>query len=78
MMGRDGEQVEVISPRATGFTVLCHACAAEIGQPGWSGATFTGRLDLDLQSGVFLCRHGHVVRVERARRAGRSISTEAA
>ncbi len=57
------EQVVRISARATSFTAVCEACAAE----GYSGSTFAGRLDLDLAHGTFLCRRGHSVRVERER-----------
>jgi hypothetical protein len=58
-------QVERIAPSATAFTVVCAACAAAVSRPGWRGASFAGRLDLDLQFGMFLCRNGHSVRVER-------------
>lgn len=63
----------IISPRATAFTIVCAACAASATRPGLSGASFAGRLDLDLPSGVFLCRNGHAVRVERA--AGAPLET---
>ncbi len=49
-------QVVTIDVSAGTFTAACAAC----------GATFAGRLDLDLSSGVFLCRGGHSVRIERA------------
>lgn len=60
------EQVVQISPRATSFTAVCGECADLGGAYGYSGATFAGRLELDLQHGTFLCRRGHSVRVERA------------
>ncbi len=60
------EQVVVISARATSFTVVCDACAELNSADGFSGSTFAGRLDLDLDHGTFLCRRGHAVRVERA------------
>jgi hypothetical protein len=63
------EQVVTISPRATAFSVVCAECAAREAEPGWVRATFAGRLDLDLDQGMFLCRRGHSVRVERSKRA---------
>ena len=61
-----GEQVVVISARAASFTVVCELCAELDVAEGYSGSTFAGRLDLDLDHGTFLCRRGHGVRVERA------------
>ena len=60
-----GDQVVTIAPRATAFTVVCDACAELDAAAGWSASTFAGRLDLDLDHGMFLCRRGHPVRVER-------------
>ena len=60
------EQVVQISPRATSFTAVCVECADLEGPDGYAGATFAGRLELDLMHGTFLCRRGHSVRVERA------------
>jgi hypothetical protein len=71
------EHVVTISPRTTAFTVVCAACAVGP-EGGWTGATFAGQLDLDLRSGVFLCRGGHRVRVERADPATPSAPAEAA
>ncbi len=71
-------QVVLISARATSFTVVCNACARAMHTPGWSGATFAGRLDLDLGGGMFLCRRGHEVRIEREGAAGSQHATEAA
>ena len=71
-------QLVTISPRATSFTAVCQACARAMHEPGWTGATFAGRLDLDLEGGVFLCRRGHEVHVERKRGAPALRSTEAA
>jgi hypothetical protein len=66
------EQVVTIAARATSFTAVCGTCAAL--EPagahavrGYAGSTFAGRLDLDLGHGVFLCRRGHAIRVERSR-----------
>jgi len=60
------EQVVQISPRAASFTAVCVECADLEEAAGYAGATFAGRLELDLQHGTFLCRRGHSVRVERA------------
>jgi hypothetical protein len=59
------EQVVVISPAADSFTIVCESCAELDAAEGYSGSTFAGRLDLDLDHGTFLCRRGHSVRVER-------------
>jgi len=59
------EQVVQISARATSFTAVCVECADLDVAQGYLGATFAGRLELDLQHGTFLCRRGHAVRVER-------------
>jgi hypothetical protein len=71
-------QIVLISARATAFTVVCNACARAMHEPGWSGATFAGRLDVDLDRGMFLCRRGHEVRVEREGAAGSQQAIEAA
>ena len=60
------EQVVVISATAVSFTAACDACAERDSAEGFSGSTFAGRLELDLNGGTFLCRRGHQVRVERA------------
>jgi hypothetical protein len=60
------EQVVQISARATSFTAVCVECADLDEAEGYSGSTFAGRLDLDLDHGTFLCRRGHSVRVKRA------------
>ena len=52
-----------IAALATSFTAVCDRCAA---REGWSGSTFAGRLELDVEAGIFLCRRGHQVRVVRA------------
>jgi hypothetical protein len=56
-------QVITIAARATSFTAVCERCSAIDRR---SSSTFAGRLDVDLDEGVFLCRRGHHVRVERA------------
>jgi len=63
------EQVVLISARATSFTAVCVACADLDEADGYSGSTFAGRLELDLDHGTFLCRRGHSVRIERAQAA---------
>ena len=64
------EQVVQISARATSFTAVCVECADLDAADGYSGATFAGRLDLDLRHGTFLCRRGHSVTVVREEAAG--------
>ena len=48
-------QVVPIGADETTFSATCEAC----------GTTFAGRLDGDLGEGVFLCRSGHSIRIER-------------
>jgi hypothetical protein len=48
-------QVVVIGPADTTFSATCEQC----------GTAFAGRLDDDLEDGVFLCRFGHAIRIER-------------
>ena len=48
-------QVVRIAPDDTTFTAACDEC----------GTTFAGRLDDDLDEGVFLCRFGHAIRIVR-------------
>ncbi len=73
-----GEQVVLISARATSFTVVCELCTELDTAEGYSGSTFAGRLDLDLGHGTFLCRRGHTVRVERAAPAAGAAADAAA
>jgi len=49
-------QVVVIAAADTTFSAQCDLCAT----------TFAGRLDDDLEDGVFLCRYGHAIRIVRA------------
>lgn len=58
-------QLVRIAHRATAFTAVCDHCVELDAIAGWSGSSFAGRLDLDLDHGDFLCRRGHTVRVER-------------
>ena len=60
------EQVVLVPARATSFTAVCDECAADDAADGYSGSSFAGRLDLDLDHGIFLCRRGHSVRVQRS------------
>jgi hypothetical protein len=69
------EQVVRVSPLATSFTAVCAECARET--EGWAGASFAGRLDLDVGSAFFLCRRGHRLRVEREETSDTAV-TEAA
>jgi hypothetical protein len=66
------DQLVRISTRATAFTAVCELCSEADDAEGWSGSTFAGQLELDLDHGVFLCRRGHTVRVERERPVGRT------
>jgi len=59
------EQVVEIPASATSFTAACELCAEADAAQGYSGSTFAGRLDADLDDGTFLCRRGHTVRVQR-------------
>ncbi len=56
-----GEQVVWISPRATGFTVVCERCV-ELGE---SFPSVQGTLSLDHLCGTIACPRGHEIRVER-------------
>ena len=58
-------QVLAISRGATAFTAVCEVCLGVDTAVGFSASTFAGRLDLDLEEAVFLCRRGHSIRVER-------------
>jgi hypothetical protein len=49
-------QVVQIEGSATAFTAVCVDC----------GISFAGRLDPDLERGVFLCRAGHSIEIVRA------------
>jgi hypothetical protein len=59
-------QVLVIARAATSFTAVCEVCVGIDRAVGLSASTFAGRLDLDLDEAVFLCRRGHQVSVVRA------------
>jgi len=59
-------QVLAISRTATSFTAVCETCLGIDTAVGFTASTFAGRLDPDLDEGVFLCRRGHQVSVVRA------------
>ena len=59
-------QVLTISRTATAFTAVCEICIGIDTAVGLSASTFAGRLDLDLEEAVFLCRRGHQVAIVRA------------
>ena len=61
----DPVQVVAISGAATAFTAVCEICLGIDTAVGLTASTFAGRLDLDLDEGVFLCRRGHQVAVVR-------------
>lgn len=61
----DPVQVVAISDAATAFTAVCEICLGIDRAVGLTASTFAGRLDLDLDEGVFLCRRGHQVAVVR-------------
>jgi hypothetical protein len=56
-----GEQVVWISPRATGFTVVCERCA----DSGEGLPSVQGTLSLDNARGSMSCPRGHEIRIER-------------
>jgi len=78
MIGPPVRQVVTIERRATGFSVVCDRCARDADGDGWVSATFAGRLDLDLECGIFLCGNGHAVRVQRVRATAGPASNVAA
>jgi hypothetical protein len=58
-------QVVEIAALATSFAAVCVECCDLDAAHGYSGATFAGRLDADLEHGAFLCRRGHTIEVVR-------------
>ena len=58
----------VIGAADATFGAQCEIC----------GTAFAGRLDDDLQEGVFLCREGHAIHVLRAAAEGDDAATAAA
>ncbi|MGH2930899.1 MAG: hypothetical protein ACRDL8_22025, partial [Solirubrobacteraceae bacterium] len=64
-MSSEPVQVLSISPTATAFTAVCEVCLGIDTAVGLTASTFAGRLDLDLDEGIFLCRRGHQVSVVR-------------
>jgi hypothetical protein len=71
-------QVLTIAPGATSFTAVCEVCLGIDTAVGLTASTFAGRLDADLDAGVFLCRRGHPVQVVRAAPAGTALARSAA
>jgi hypothetical protein len=59
-------QVLRISRAATAFTAVCEVCIGIDTAVGLSASTFAGRLELDLDEAVFICRRGHPVSIVRA------------
>jgi len=59
-------QIVSIGLGDTSFTAVCEVCLGIDTAVGLSASTFAGRLDPDLEAGVFLCRRGHRVHVVRA------------
>ena len=62
------DQVVRIGADDTTFTATCDAC----------GTPFAGRLDDDLEDGVFLCRFGHAIRIVRVAAADEPPATAVA
>ena len=56
-----GEQVVWISPKATGFTVVCERCA----DSGEGFPSAQGTLSLEHARGSMCCPRGHEIRIER-------------
>ncbi len=71
-------QVVAIGAGATAFTAVCEVCLGIDTAVGLRASTFAGRLDGDLEEGVFLCRRGHRVRVVRASPAAAETGVAAA
>jgi len=61
-------QIVVIGLLDTTFTATCSEC----------GTTFAGRLDDDMEGGVFLCRSGHPIHIEREEPPAESAAVSAA
>jgi hypothetical protein len=68
------EQTVVLLARATGFTVVCQACAELEPQGEYAGLTAQGTLRLGHDVGWTECSRGHRIRVIRA---GAAVKTEA-
>ena len=62
-------QIVEIAALDTSFTAVCVECCDLDAAQGYTGATFAGRLDSDLDRGVFRCRRGHTIEVVRSRQA---------
>ena len=77
-MNENPAQVLTIAPGATSFTAVCEVCLGIDTAVGLSASTFAGRLDADLDEGVFLCRRGHLVHIVRAAPPAHAAETAAA
>ena len=71
-------QIVELAALDTSFTAVCVDCCDLDAAQGYTGATFAGRLDADLDHGVFLCRRGHTIEVVRAAAAPPSTAEAAA
>ena len=74
----DPDQLLTIPLTATTFTAVCEVCLGIDHAVGLSASTFAGRLEPDLDQGVFLCRRGHRVLIVRAAEAPVSAESAAA
>jgi hypothetical protein len=68
------EQTVVLLPRATGFTVVCQACAELEPHAEYVGLSAQGTLRLGDDLGWTTCPRGHRIRVIRA---GAAVAAEA-
>jgi hypothetical protein len=55
------DQVVWISPRTTGFTIVCERCA----HLGENLPSVQATLSLEQLRGTITCRRGHTIRIER-------------
>jgi hypothetical protein len=61
-----------IAADAVAFTAVCEVCIGIDHAVGLTASTFAGRLDPDLDEGIFLCRRGHAIRIVREQAQNRS------
>lgn len=74
-MSLEPTQSMTIAADAVAFTAVCEICVGLDTAVGLSASRFAGRLDADLETGVFLCRRGHAIRIIRGLPENRSGST---
>ena len=67
----------IVSADATSFTTICERCEAEAAGT-WASATVSGRLELESRGGLFLCRRGHGLHVERSQPPAEAAASAAA